>query len=161
MKSTWLLLPIIFGVLGGCSRSSFDPRAEESTLLKRDAEWAAAAAAGHDVEKIVSYWTDDALVVPPGQPAIEGKAAIRQFVTQSLKIPDFRIHWVSTKATFSPDGQLAYMRGVNETRMRGSDGRVMTMRGRGVTIWRRDKDGQWRCAVDIWNEPPVSSESIR
>jgi hypothetical protein len=62
--------------------------------LKRDAEWADAASSGTDVEKIISYWTDDALVVPPGQPVVEGKAAIRAFVADSLKIPGFKIHWV-------------------------------------------------------------------
>jgi ketosteroid isomerase-like protein len=25
---------------------------------------------------------------------------------------------------------------------------------RGVSIWRRDPDGEWRCVVDIANEPP-------
>jgi ketosteroid isomerase-like protein len=23
-----------------------------------------------------------------------------------------------------------------------------------VTIWRREADGEWRCAVDIWNAEP-------
>jgi ketosteroid isomerase-like protein len=26
-----------------------------------------------------------------------------------------------------------------------------TTEGRAVTIWRREADDQWRCAVDIWN----------
>jgi ketosteroid isomerase-like protein len=52
--------------------------------LRRDAEWANAAAAGKDVEKIVSYWSDDALVIEPGQPVYEGKAAIRAYVAGSL-----------------------------------------------------------------------------
>ncbi len=125
-------------------------------LLKRDAEWASAASAGQDVEKIISYWADDAIIVPPGQPIVEGKAAIRTFVTDSLKIPGFKIHWVSKRVSFSPDGQLAYMRGVNETSMAQADGNVVTLYGRGITVWRRERDGQWRCVVDIWNEPPAA-----
>ena len=23
--------------------------------------------------------------------------------------------------------------------------------------WRKDPDGQWRCVVDIWNDPPASA----
>ena len=129
---------------------------EEASLLKRDAEWAEAAASGQDVEKIISYWTDDALVIPPGQPVVKGKAAIRTFVTESLKIPGFRIHWVSENVSFSPDGLMAYMRATNETTIPGPDGKLMTLSGRGITVWRRDPDGQWRCAVDIWNDPPAS-----
>ncbi len=121
--------------------------------MKRDAEWAAAAA-GKDVEKIISYWSDDALVMPPGQPTLEGKPALRSFVADSLKIPGFRIRWKSDKVSFSPDGKLAYMWGTNETTVTGSDGAPAKLHGRAVTVWRRDADGQWRCVVDIWNAPP-------
>jgi len=156
MKSARLLLFVACGPLGSCSRPSFDAATEQASLLKRDAEWADAASSGKDVEKIISYWTDDALVVPPGQPVVEGKAAIRAFVADSLKIPGFKIHWVSEHVSFSPDGQLAYMRGTNQTTVPGPNGKLMTLPGRGVTVWRREPDGQWRCAVDIWNDPPPS-----
>jgi ketosteroid isomerase-like protein len=149
-----LLLPGILFV--GCSRQAFDPTKEESVLLKRDADWADAASAGGDLEKIISYWADDAIVMPPGQPVVEGKAAIRAFITESLKIPGFRIHWASEKLSFSPDGQLAYMRATNETTMPGPDGQLTTLHGRGVTVWRRDPDGQWRCVADVWNDPPAT-----
>lgn len=154
MKNSRLVLLVAVGLLAGCSRSTFDVAADRVSLLKRDAEWADAASNGKDVEKIISYWTDDALVVPPGQPVVEGKAAIRAFVADSLKIPGFKIHWVSKEVSFSPDGQLAYMRGTNETTVPGPDGKLMTIPGRSVTVWRREPDGQWRCAVDIWNAPP-------
>lgn len=137
----------------GCSQA-FDAAGEQALVLKRDAEWANLAADNKDVEKIISYWTDDAIVIPPDQPPIEGKAALREFVTTSQKIPGFRIHWVSDHVSFSPDGKVAYMRGTNETTLSGPDGKPMTIPGRGITVWRKDTDGQWRCVVDIWNEPP-------
>lgn len=161
MKNARLLLFVACGLLVGCSRSSFNAAAEQASLLKRDAEWADETSSGKDVEKIISYWTDDALVVPPGQPVVEGKAAIRTFVVESLKIPGFKIHWVSQHVSFSPDGQLAYMRGTNETTVPGPDGKLMTLHGRGVTVWRREPDGQWRCAVDIWNDPPPPASTSK
>ena len=155
LKNACLLLLVAGGLLAGCSRP-FDAAAEEASLLKRDAEWADAAASGQDVEKIISYWTDDAVVIPPGQHVVEGKAAIRTFVIESLKIPGFKIHWTSEKVSFSSDGRVAYMRATNETTVPGPDGKLMTLHGRGITVWRREPDGQWRCAVDIWNDPPAS-----
>ena len=104
---------------------------------------------------IVSYWSDDALVVPPGQPLLEGKAAIRAFVEASLKIPGFKIHWTSQDPVLSTDGTLAYMRATSETTVPGPDGKPVTLPGRGVSVWRVDPDGQWRCVVDIWNAPPA------
>lgn len=132
----------------------FDEASERAALLARDAEWARAAAAGADVERIVSYWSDDAAIVPPGQPIVEGKAAIRAFVADSLRIPGFRVHWVSDRVSFSPDGGLAYMRSTNEFTVPGPDGTLVTLRGRAITVWRRDPDGEWRCVVDIWNDAP-------
>lgn len=137
-----------------CARPSFDAAAESEKLLARDAEWSRLASAGDDVEKTVSYWTDDALVVPQGQPTVEGKAAIREFVTRSFETPGFSIRWKSEKPVFSPDGKLAYMRSTNTTTVTGPDGATLTFPGRGLTIWRLEADGQWRCVVDIWNDRP-------
>jgi ketosteroid isomerase-like protein len=144
-----------------CGNSSFDAGAEATALLARDAEWATTASEGKDVEKTISYWSDDAVVIPPGQPAIEGKAALRSFVADSFKTPGFRVHWVSNEVKFSPDGKLAYMRSDNEMTVPGPDGKAMKLPGRGVTIWRRDPDGVWRCVVDTWNEPPPAAASAR
>jgi uncharacterized protein (TIGR02246 family) len=125
--------------------------ADKAQLLERDAEWAAAAAEGRDVERILSYWTDDAVLIPPGLPAIVGKSALRDYVRASLQIPGFRITWTSRDVRLSPDAMLAYMFSRNAVTMDAPDGVSTTTEGRAVTIWRRDADGVWRCAVDIWN----------
>jgi ketosteroid isomerase-like protein len=48
------------------------------------------------------------------------------------------------------------MFGTNSIDMNGPDGAPVRIHGRAVTIWRKDPDGEWRCAVDIWNAPPES-----
>ena len=125
--------------------------AEKERLLQRDAEWARVASEGREVERILSYWTEDAVVMPPGLPSVVGKAALRQYVEGSMQIPGFRITWKSTDVTFSPDGHLAYMFSRNAVTASAPDGTPITTDGRAVTIWRREPDGEWRCAVDIWN----------
>ena len=88
---------------------------------------------------------------------LEGKAAIRAYVTESLNTPGFKIHWVSEKPVFSPDGKLAYMRGKDELTVPGPNGAPVTAHLRGISIWRLDADGQWRCIVDISNEEPPAA----
>src|SRR5439155_11303507 len=73
------------------AKSHADLDAEKARLLLRDAEWALAASEGRDVERIVSYWTDDAIVLPPGLAAVVGKTALRQYVHDSMQIPGFKI----------------------------------------------------------------------
>ena len=132
-----------------------DIDAEKTRLLDRDAEWARAASEGHDIERILSYWTEDAVILAPGLPAVVGKGALREYLQTSLRIPGFRINWKSSDVTFSSDGNLCYMFGRNAVTMNAPDGTPVTTKGRGITIWRRESDRQWRCVVDIWNAEPA------
>ena len=134
-----------------------DLESERKRLLARDAEWADLSSKGQDVERILSFWTDDARVYAPGLPVFSGKAELRTYVEGALALPGFHITWSTSEASLSPDGQLAYLLSTNVVTMAGPDGQPMTTRGRAVTVWRRGSDEQWRCAVDIWNDQPATS----
>lgn len=153
-----LFLPAAFSFfLVSCSNENkVDLKTEEAALLKTDSAWSAHSAEGKDVEKVLSYWTDDAVVLPPGQPMVKGKEALRKFVEESFKIPGFSISWKSSDIHFSPDGKLAYMYGENLTSMNDSTGNKISIPGRGYSIWRKEADGNWKCVVDIFNNPPAA-----
>jgi ketosteroid isomerase-like protein len=118
-----------------------DLEREGKRLLERDAEWAALSSSGQDVDRILSFWTDDARVF--------------SYVEGALAIPGFHITWSTSEASLSPDGQLAYLLSTNAVTMPGPEEQPVTTRGRAVTVWRREPDGNWRCAVDIWNDEPA------
>ena len=44
--------------------------------------------------------------------------------------------------------------GRNQLTMPDAEGNLQTETGRYVTVWRREPDGTWRCAIDIWNAGP-------
>jgi ketosteroid isomerase-like protein len=132
-----------------------DLQREREQLLQRDAEWAALASKGREVDRMIAFWTDDAVVYPPDMPAVRGKAALRAYVEGALAIPGFHITWTTSEASLSPDGQLAYLLSTNVITMTGPEGQPVTTGGRAVTVWRRESDGRWRCAVDIWNAEPA------
>jgi ketosteroid isomerase-like protein len=152
----WLRAGAVFGlgvVMAGCATVPSMERQEE-LLLQVDREWAAAAAEGKDVERIVSFWSDDATVFPAGAPVVHGKPAIRAFVQQSLATPGFHISWRSDRASVSTDGTVGYTTGTNALTVPGPDGKTMTVAGRGVAVWRRLPGGEWKCVIDIWNSGP-------
>jgi ketosteroid isomerase-like protein len=149
---TNLFFPLALCVLiVACNTSKPDLKAEEATIRKLDSTWAAQAKSGTDVEKIVSYWSDDAVVIAPGQPVVKGKEALRKFVEDSKAIPGFSITWRGSDIQFSPDGQVAYLSGQNLMTMNNAEGTLISVPGRGYTIWRKQADGGWKCVVDIWN----------
>jgi ketosteroid isomerase-like protein len=87
----------------------------------------------------------------------DGKAAIRSFVAAALKIPGFKIHWVSEAPIFSTDGTLAWISSVTETSVADDKGTMSTMKSRAVTVWRKDPDGEYRCVMDISSDSPPAS----
>jgi ketosteroid isomerase-like protein len=136
------------------SELPMDLELERRRLLERDAEWAALSSEGQDVERILSFWTDDARVYVPGLAVFSGKTALRGYVEGALAIPGFHITWTTSAADLSPDGELAYLLSTNKVTMPGPQGQPVTTSGRAVTVWRRESDRTWRCAVDIWNDGP-------
>jgi ketosteroid isomerase-like protein len=155
MRNTLGIAVLAFGIsLSACAPPPFDAVGEGKKLAARDAAWANVSLEGKDIEKIVSYWTDDARVILSAQPVYDGKAAIRGFVTAALKMPGFKIHWVSEPPVFSADGTMAYLPGVVETTSADDRGVVTTAKSRALTVWRKDADGQYRCVMDIDNDSP-------
>ena len=90
--------------------------ADETTLRKLDDDWSKAAGA-KDVEKTISYYSDDAVVMPPNIPTLTGKEAIRTLWKSMLDSPAFSGGWKATKVEVARSGDLAYVTGsMNSTR---------------------------------------------
>lgn len=156
-----LLLPAL-----ASAQSSGKADPARAALLQTDTEWARAAAAGKDIDKILSYWSDDAVVYPPGVAAVSGKAAIRAYVTTSLKTPFFSISWKPAQAVVAASGDLGYTMGSNEITFADAKGKVTRSQGRYLTVWRRNGGGPWKCVVDLWNDspfppPPIQRPTVR
>ena len=151
-KLFFLVVISIFTI--ACTEIKVDLKTEEAAIIKTDSTWSALTAEGKDLDKILSYWSEDAVVIPPGQPVVRGKEALRRFVEESFKIPGFSINWKSSDVKFSPDGKLAYLYAENMTTISDSTGNKISIPGRGYSIWRKETDGSWKCTVDIFNNPP-------
>ena len=141
-------------LLAGTTAATVDVAAEKAALASADKAWSEAAVA-KDLEKTLSYWTDDATVYPPGQPAVVGKEAIRGFVSAGFATPGFSIRWETRSWEVSASGDMAYGQGRNVATVTDPQGKTITEHGRAVTVWRKEKDGRWRCVVDIWNAAPA------
>ena len=100
-----------------------------------------------DLTAWVDSYTDDAIFVGPGVPAIEGRAALLE-VAPHISISSMEIEVQSTLCSVdlaATCGRASWVSGP-----KGSDG--PTVRRRFLMVWRRDLDGAWRIAREMLNE---------
>ncbi len=147
--TTALLLTVFIG----CSEQKVDTKTEGEKLMHISREWSKSASTD-SIEKTLSYWADDAIVMSPGQPSLHGKKAIREMVEGSSKIPGFKISWEPLSVSVSKSGDMAYMIEQNQITVNDSLGQPITEYNKVVTVWRKEADGSWKNVVDIWNADP-------
>jgi len=109
------------------------------------------AVANRDLEQIVSFYAEDATLLPTAEPSIHGKDAIRDEWKHILAIPDFNSKSTLLRVDISNSSDLAYTTGTYLATMMGEDGRPVQEPGKWVTIWRRQPTGKWRIIVDTYN----------
>ena len=107
----------------------------------------AAALEAADPTAWVTMYTEDALFVGPGSPAVEGREALLKMARTMNPLSSVVITPIKTEG----DGNVAcvYCRGswVNGRPPNGgSESRV-----RVVIVWRKEADGQWRVAQELMN----------
>ncbi|MGQ0702529.1 MAG: YybH family protein [Gemmatimonadales bacterium] len=115
--------------------------ADRAAILAADSAWLAAARAG-TVDSILSFWTEDARVIGPGQPPVIGRSAIREMLVQSMALPGFSVSWETTEVVVASGGDVAWSFGTNVFTLPGTAGGVDTLRGQGAVVWRKGDDGR-------------------
>ena len=122
--------------------------ANATALAKLDDDWSNAAVA-KDIERVASFYAEDAIAYPPNEPAAVGKAAAKKVWAAFFADPTFAISWKTAHAEVA--GDLGYTSGTYEDSFKGPDGKTVNEKGKYVCVWRKQKDGSWKAIHDIWN----------
>lgn len=146
--ATLLFVLILLSLFVACQKQTDMRTADEATLRNLDAEWSKAAGA-KDLEKTVSYYTDDALILPPNIPSIQGKQGARAMWQGMFSVPGFGGGWKATKVEVS--GDLGWVTGTYELSETDASGRPMVDKGKYLEVWRKQADGSWKCVADMFN----------
>jgi len=123
---------------------------DEAALRNLDSEWSKAAGA-RDVDKTVSYYAAEAVVMPPNIPALTTREAIRGLWQSMLGSPGFSGGWKATGVDVARSGDLAYVTGTYEFTERDAGGGPMTDKGKFLEVWKKQTDGSWKCVVDMFS----------
>ncbi len=144
--------------VSGCA-PQVDVEADKAAIRDlTDVQWLNAAQA-KDVDTALSYYADEASVMPPNATILTGKEAIRARHLEVYSRPGFAITWQTTKIEVSRAGDLAYTIGTFELTVNDAEGNPVTTVSKYVTVWKKQADGQWKVVADIFNrDAPAASE---
>jgi uncharacterized protein (TIGR02246 family) len=152
-----MLLSIAFvGVSGACAPAETpmppDTTAEDLAAVGALREaWRTAFNAG-DAAALTALYTDDAVIMNPGEATITGLAAIQAHYDDLFSRIDAeaQIHPEATDV----DGSLGFDSGTfTNTATLKPGGEAVSEEGRYVVILRKQADGQWKVSREIGNRP--------
>ena len=152
-RVTWL--PLVAAILiasTGCAGRMTQEDHRRALVETREA--VGRVIAEGDIERIFSFWTDDIVIYPVEEPAVRGKAAVREYVRQNRQVLGIRPRTTPIEIVASESGDLGYIIGTHEWMDR--EGRA-TMPGRYLTLWRKDEQGEWKCYLEIHSPRSVEN----
>ena len=103
----------------------------------------------------MAHWAEDARMLPPDVPALEGKTAIRSYVESALDLPGFGISSEPLSVHVAGSRNMAYMIERNVITVHDSLGIPSTTYGKVVTVWQKDAAGSWKNVADMWDGVPA------
>ncbi len=157
MRFTPTLCSIALLAATGCAPPPVDLDAERNALLAADQAWFQSYSSSESpADAFVAKVVDDAYLLAPDQPLVQGKAAIREMIAGLEATPGFSVTWEATVAEVGSGGDLGYTIGTYEMKMEGPDG-PMSVEGKYLTAWKKQADGSWMVTADMFNAngPPM------
>lgn len=111
-----------------------------------------------DYKRVASYWTEDAVHLPPIGGEIRGRAALEEFYRQTSETMKARLSDYSCQNRFA--GDHVFVRESWKVTMQPPGQRPVSRTGKGLWIGRKEADGVWRTfwALARLDEPTPGPE---
>lgn len=150
------LLAVAVGMLlAACAPATPDPTADLQALAALRVQFQAAENTG-DVEALAATLAEDATLMAPNRPAIEGADAVVEHFRAQFGQVTLGLDYTSLEAVIA--GEWGFDRGTYvATVTPKSGGPATTSIGKYLWVARRGADGAWRYARITWNgdTPPA------
>ena len=122
---------------------------DRAAIRKTTAEWLAAVNAS-SVDRCLAVWAADGVLMPPHHPSVQGHEAIGDYFRSVFSRRRFRFTFTSSDIQLAGDTALER---VTYTAIMWSENADLPIEdvGKGLHVYRRQSDGSWKLAQDIWN----------
>lgn len=150
----YLLLIIAFMAQACKPGSAPDPSSTEQATVaavRQVSEAYLAAIRGGDINEALNQWADSMTVLPPNEPALKGREAFRAWgeaFMKQLKVVDAKF----TESEVVTSGDLAIERVAFAWTLQPlAGGAPIVETGKGLHVFRRQTDGNWKLTMDVWS----------
>ena len=156
MKRLLMLIPLVLlcCLAVGCISRDYvaptDVEADIQAIKDSVAELEAAVNMG-DVDKIMSFYADNAVRIPPNEPALIGKEAIQRLSRQAADEFDLQEVYEVKNVKISGDMAVAHIAWSSTVTIKAS-GETVNPKGNGMRVYERQSDGDWKCIYSIWSD---------
>lgn len=157
MRKTSLLALGALTLVGACDKADTPP-ATQATITDTAADEQAIRASikrwhtliqSKDAEAIALLFADDGTIMPPGQPSVSGREAVREFWRSTVKTREMKLTFEPQRIDFAKGGDIAIDRGTYRFQGKVGD-RALDESGKYIVIWKKVGD-RWQVITDIWN----------
>jgi len=109
----------------------------------------------HGGAGFATWFAEDGVALGNGEAPKIGKVAIAKSANWDPKV--YQLTWTPTDAVMGPSGDMGYTWGHFEGQSKDANGNPVTIKGRYMTIWRKEPNGEWKVVLDAGANEPVGA----
>jgi ketosteroid isomerase-like protein len=153
MTARQLIVPILVALAAGCKATSSNATQNNDADVKaidavREHELTVMKAGALD--SMGAVYGDDVDFMPPGEPAVQGLAAAKQWAGAMFAQMTMAGNYTSSRVTVSGDWAIdRYTANLSSTPKSGGAAMAETIKG--VHVLKRQPNGGWKIVLDTWN----------
>jgi len=125
-----------------------------AAIMRADSAWDKASEA-KSVDGWLGFYSEDALMMPPGENLCKDKASREASIKKMFATPGMSLRFQTTKVDLSQMNDLGYAVGVYQWISKDPKGKDYHETGKYCETWKKQPDGNWKCVVDIWNADQI------
>lgn len=140
-------------LLVGCAapqETGPDPAEVRQAIDAVNSEFAEAFS-NHDAETVAGLYTEDAVYMPQGAPAVHGREAIQQAMQAEFETTGPSDMVLTTESIEFHGDAVVEVGAFSLTLTPPGQEEAIQDEGKYIVVWKQNEGGMWRLHIDIWN----------
>ncbi len=155
MRSVTRLLCFAAVLAAACSDKTPSKTIPDDAALRAGVDSAAdrllVALRTNNSDSLVALLSDDVVMMPPNEPVLNGKDAVRTWFNNFLKQMRTTSLTVTDREVLLAGDWATEIAGFEWTLQTVAGGKLIVDRGRYMQVWHHEPDGRWLFSREIWN----------